>query len=269
MRTYTPPVGSVIEGRVSLVEHARGKLLYNELAPYYDLAVRRDTRLEAECLVALIARFRPGARRLLDLGCGIGRHAGALASAGFRVTGVDLSPAMLTVARERHPACRFVEGDFRSIRLGEAFDVAMIMWTTFNYLGDGKEVEAFFETVSRHLVEDGILIVDVANYAPEPSQTYDRRHRDDRHELTVKIAKSVCGGYNIARYDYSIRDLLTDESIDCLDQEIAKVYGPAELTRFGAPAFEVGGVFGDYDLSEFDERGSPRVLVVYRRVPDW
>jgi SAM-dependent methyltransferase len=48
----------------------------------------------------------------LDLGCGTGRHATAdLAHAGFRVTGLDVSPRSIDVARRELPGVRFVVGD--------------------------------------------------------------------------------------------------------------------------------------------------------------
>jgi SAM-dependent methyltransferase len=265
---YVLPVDSFVTGTVPLVDHAKGKLLYNELAPLYDLAVWRDTRREVEGLLSLIRRFRPTSRTVLDLGCGVGRHAGALSAIGFSVTGVDLSPAMLAVARRRNPTCRFVTGDFRSIRLRAAFDVAIIMWTTFNYLGSNEDIDAFSETVSANLANDGLLIVDVANYAAQSRDAYERQHANTHHVLRLQIVKHVYRGYNVGLYSYRIRDLLTGESVDCIDQEIARVYRVDELMNFGASAFTVEGVFGDYDLSDFTDSRSPRILIAYRHRAD-
>lgn len=63
---------------------------------------RLADRIERELLVDLLRPVGPGAS-ILDLGCGTGHFAHALAGQGFRVVGVDPEPAMLAVARGRVP----------------------------------------------------------------------------------------------------------------------------------------------------------------------
>jgi SAM-dependent methyltransferase len=67
---------------------------------------------------------------VLDLGCGTGRHAGALARAGVRVVGADADPAMLAAAAAAHAQVRFVLVDARELSLdrlgsGEPFDAVL------------------------------------------------------------------------------------------------------------------------------------------------
>src|SRR2546427_7361268 len=114
------------EGGRSLVEHAKKKLLYNELAPLYDLAISRDTQREVNFLIDLIETFRPSSKSILDLGCGVGRHAGPLSNR-HEVTGIDISGKMIRVARKRYPECEFHEMDMRNITLERSFDVAIRM----------------------------------------------------------------------------------------------------------------------------------------------
>lgn len=59
------------------------------------------------------ARVKPG-NRVLDVACGAGHTAAAATDAGADATGMDLSPAMIRIARDRFPDTRFVEGDMRS-----------------------------------------------------------------------------------------------------------------------------------------------------------
>ena len=71
-------------------------------ARYYDLLYRdKDYLGETEFVERLIQRHSPGARRILELGCGTGIHAVMLAEKGYEVTGLDLSEGMLEVAAQR------------------------------------------------------------------------------------------------------------------------------------------------------------------------
>ena len=71
-----------------------------------------------------LLELQPGAR-VLDVGCGTGAHAGALAARGYDVLGVDVDEAMLERARTSHPHARFLAADVQTMTLGETFDAAL------------------------------------------------------------------------------------------------------------------------------------------------
>jgi trans-aconitate methyltransferase len=71
-------------------------------------------------LIDLLAP-RPG-ERVLDLGCGTGDLAAAIAELGAKVVGLDASSEMLAAARAKFPAHEFVHGDAASFRFDEPFD---------------------------------------------------------------------------------------------------------------------------------------------------
>src|SRR6187200_3262331 len=67
-----------------------------------------------------------GGERVLDVACGTGNAAEVATGAGARVTGLDRSPRLLTVARERVPEAEFVEGDAAAMAFEDgAFDAAV------------------------------------------------------------------------------------------------------------------------------------------------
>jgi len=80
-------------------------------------------------------------KRVLDVGTGSGRYAVELAARGASVTGVDFSSEMLTLAREAArqrgvtERCRWLEGDFLSLDLGDRYDVTLAMGF-FDYVAD-------------------------------------------------------------------------------------------------------------------------------------
>ena len=80
---------------------------------------------------------------VLDLACGPGRHATALAKRGFRVTGVDLSPFLLRqakdLARKESVSIEWVHEDMRSFLRPETFDLAISMFTSFGYFDDRRD----------------------------------------------------------------------------------------------------------------------------------
>lgn len=88
-----------------------------------------NTQAEVEFLVQTMS-LPPGSA-ILDVGCGTGRHSVSLAALGYRVTGLDLSEAMLAEARktasEAGVECRFLQADATSFHLDETFDGAICL----------------------------------------------------------------------------------------------------------------------------------------------
>jgi SAM-dependent methyltransferase len=101
----------------------------------------------------------------IDLGCGGGILSRALINASYKVHGVDISPAMVAIARKRVPSARFEVGSILSAELSECVAVAAI-GECLNYLFDpGHSMSAIVEVLRRiHevLKPGGILLFDVA-----------------------------------------------------------------------------------------------------------
>jgi SAM-dependent methyltransferase len=83
---------------------------YAEWAASYDLLQNATIALEEPAVTGLLASVPPG--RALDVGCGTGRHTARLAAAGHDVVGIDPTPEMLAVARERLPGVELRLGGF-------------------------------------------------------------------------------------------------------------------------------------------------------------
>src|SRR5260370_40837549 len=76
--------------------------VFDAYARYYDLLYRRkDYAAEAAYVDSLLRRYEVPGRRLLELGCGTGRHATELASLGYTIHGIDRSDVMLEEAEMR------------------------------------------------------------------------------------------------------------------------------------------------------------------------
>lgn len=71
---------------------------------------------------------------LLDIGCGSGEPvARYLIGKGYRVTGLDASPTLIGLCRERFPAQHWIEGDMRLMSLGRRFG-GLLAWNSFFHL---------------------------------------------------------------------------------------------------------------------------------------
>jgi SAM-dependent methyltransferase len=102
-----------------------------------------DDRSCAEALAAArLAGLTPDSR-LLDVPCGFGRHAVALAREGYRVIGLDRSVTQLDEARRRRGAAHgpsLVRGDYRQIPLASGtFDVAFNLRSSLGYAGEDAD----------------------------------------------------------------------------------------------------------------------------------
>lgn len=134
---------------------------------FYELSLPPErTKREAATIWKLLG-LEPG-MALLDLGCGHGRMATALAEQGASVTGLDASPYFLEIARKdaalRGVDVTFVEGDMRSIPWENVFDAALIWFTTFGYFGDSDN-EKVARQVAKALKTGGRILIEQINRA--------------------------------------------------------------------------------------------------------
>ena len=110
-------------------------------------------------------------RTILDMGCGTGGHALQMARRGFKVTGVDRSGPMLSVARTKAASLQidhipvFREGDARTLDLATKFDVVMSMFAVISYMTANEDLMGAFSVARKHLNAGGLFVFD-AWYGP-------------------------------------------------------------------------------------------------------
>jgi SAM-dependent methyltransferase len=158
------------------------------IADYYDESPVVQRRLQD------VAFYRDAAREfgdpVLELGCGTGRVTMALAEAGNRVTGLDLSERMLERAIRKRGALRveprervhLMQGDMTKFDLGEKFRVVIIPFRAFHHLLDLKQQMDCLECVRKHLMPGGRLVLDVF-------QTDAERMHDPVHHRETLVAE--------------------------------------------------------------------------------
>lgn len=163
---------------------------------YYNLLYSDKDYLAESCYIdGLIQKYSPGAKAILDLGCGTGRHDECLAGLGYRVHGVDGSADMLSVARKCADGnqLQFSEADIRELHLEEKFDAVVSLFHVMSYQNSNEDLSRTFSVVSEHLASGGIFIFDCwygpAVLTDRPTVRI-KRLEDEQIEVT-RIAEPV------------------------------------------------------------------------------
>jgi SAM-dependent methyltransferase len=140
--------------------------VFGSYSKYYDLLYRdKDYAGEAAYVHGLIQRHAPGAKSILELGSGTGKHAILLAEKGYRVTGVDQSEGMVAQATERarETGCAevaFSAGDIRDVRVDGRFDAVISLFHVVSYLPTNEDLASAFATAARHVKPGGVFVFD-------------------------------------------------------------------------------------------------------------
>lgn len=162
-------------------------------APYLAVYAHRDER-SAEREAEFVARAvgpSPGAR-LLDAGCGAGRHTRALGALRFDVVGLDRSADLLAAAASRGGA-RYVRGDVRALPFRDAaFARVVSLFTSFGYF-DERGDRAHLAEIARVLAPRGTFLLDFLN-APRVETTLVPESERHVGEWTVVERRAIRRG---------------------------------------------------------------------------
>jgi ubiquinone/menaquinone biosynthesis C-methylase UbiE len=137
--------------------------LYRNFAEYYDKIYQNvDYSGETEFIIWAVNKHQTSTgKKLLDVACGTGSHAENLID-NFQVTGVDINPKMLHIARKKVPEAVFIQGDMKNLELNSNFDVITCIFSAIHYNINCKELEKTLFNFYRYLKTGGILIFDLS-----------------------------------------------------------------------------------------------------------
>ena len=222
---------------------------------YLHLYPHRD-ETEAAHAVTLLKANLPwhAGLRVLDVGCGAGRHTRALAEAGARVTGVDLSRALLGHARHCSGAT-FLRADMRRLPVRDrSMDVVVNLFTSFGYFSSDAEHAAVLAAMLRTLRPGGSFVIDFLHAAtvvealvPEADLTL--------AGTPVHVSKRLLdGGRSVEK------TILLADGRRFIER--VRLFTPAELeAMIAAGGARVRCRFGDYTGAPLGA-GSPRAILI-------
>jgi len=165
MKEHQPPQQHRKDAGIS--PSLREYLSRRDIAALYDGYFRGMRLFDFDTQVLDVLFDKPG--RLLDVGCGTGRHLVHFARRGFEVTGVDLSEHMIAVARDKLAdeglTGRIVRTNFCDLRelSDESFDYAICMFSTLGMVSGRKNRADALAEVHRVLVPGGTFVVHAHN----------------------------------------------------------------------------------------------------------
>lgn len=142
---------------------------YSDIAFYYE----KIFPLKPEPLNFVLTELKntTNPRHILDVGCSTGQMAYALADHGFNVTGLDIDPAMITMANLKSHNARnrpeFRIGSMTGLRTiagGNFFDGIICLGNTVPHLTDLSERRTFFSESYASLKQNGKLLIQTVNY---------------------------------------------------------------------------------------------------------
>ncbi len=146
------------------------KLVFKKYSEYYDLIYNdKNYSKEVNYVHETIQKFNPGAKTILDIGCGTGIHANLLASLGYKVHGIDFSESMIEIANDKlvnsdykknRENLEFSIGDIRYFELEEKFDVVLSLFHVLSYLNTNQDVSNGINAINSHLKPGGVAIFD-------------------------------------------------------------------------------------------------------------
>ena len=259
---------------------------------YYAIGYQWNTRAECDFLETCAAKHGPASKkplgkgpriphlRMLDIGCGAGRHLLEMARRGHAATGFDLRPEMADYVRaEAKKATLSVEasvGDLRRMRLTGTFDLAACLMDTFRFLLTNEEIIDHLREVAKHLRPGGLYVTDFwvpLKWDQLANEIYQWEQQEDG--TTVKVF--------YLQHPESIdpvEQTFEDELVFVIEEgETTKeIRGERTRTRLLMPqefralaaasgTFDVVGQYADFDLEKPLEAGSTswRMVSVLRK----
>ena len=192
---------------------------------------------------------------VVDLGCGSGQWARELLRAGYRVLGIDISEAMIGLAREKAPGAEFRVGSLFEAEIPPC-DAVTSVSEVLNYLFDpeseGRGLEGVFGRVYGALRPGGVFVFEVLGPGQVPPGTTSRGWSMGRDWAVLNEKEEDRERGTMERRIVSFRKVGEHYR---RDKEVHRVrlYDPeeveAELERAGFEVTTMGG-YGDYPFDE-------------------
>jgi len=221
-----------------------------------------DAPAEVDKIIALLC-LQPW-MAVLDLCCGVGRHALEFARRGYQVIGVDRTQAYLDRARRQAGTegleIDFVQEDMRSFCEPEAFDVIINLFTSFGYFEDPAQDRQVVMNIHRSLKTNGVLLMDLMG-KEVLARIFQERSWHEQEGVLILEERRVSQAWSWIENRWII--IKNGNRTDFVVSN--RLYSAAEITLLlvecGFTSIEV---YGDYTGSAYDQTAKRLVVVAHK-----
>ena len=229
---------------------------------YHQLYKNRSDQEAAGFIDALLDLLKPKEfSRMIDVGCGAGRHCRQLAQGPYDVLGIDLSLSSIRQAKKSESTTlHFFRHDMRAPYGKNAFDYVFNFFTSFGYFDNRQEHELVISNMANALKPGGTMVMDYINVAHAEAQVcaFEKKEIDG---IVYDIERWSDENYFFKRIH--IHDQSLDEPVHM--EKVAKFRLNDFEEMFGANGLRVDEVYGDYQLNAYDAQHSPRLIMVVKK----
>lgn len=229
---------------------------------YYHLLYKDRDFAEAErFLDHLLQELKPNSNsKLLDVACGKGRHSIYLNHLGYEVTGFDLSNESISYARKfEGKSLHFFQHDMRLPLRINYFDWAFNLFTSLGYFPRPLDNLKVIQSMAAAIKPGGGIVIDFLNaeFVIKNLVKYSEKRVEG---LTFSLKKEIINNEVIKTISFIDNGKLFEfqERVTLLTLEDFK-------SMFRQSGLNLEGVFGDYNLSDFDSASSDRLILIGRK----
>lgn len=232
---------------------------------YHKLYFERDENEAADFIKRLIDHLNPPLNsRMLDVACGRGRHSRILANMGFQVTGIDISPSSIAIAKESESDnLEFYLHDMRLPFRINYFDYVFNFFTSFGYFKTRREHDDAIRTIARSLHQGATVVIDYLN-----------SHYAEEHLVPHEFKQLNGTGYEIHRWEdathFYKKIVVTDPTLTQpvnFTEKVSKFSLGDFMDMLSFQGLQVQEVFGDYHFNKYDVRKTPRLILIASKGP--
>jgi len=228
-------------------------------SPYYHILYQHRDEEEAEhFLDNLIGFLKPvPGTSILDLACGRGRHSVYLNSKGFEVTGIDLSPESIEYCMQfENEHLSFFVHDMRNLFRINDFDYVLNLFTSFGYFESEKENADTIKNACFALKPGGKLVIDFLNSAYVTKKLVENE-KIISENISFHIRKKIANGFLLKKIEF------TDKGNKFEYTEKVRTLRLPDFENYLLPlGMKIIHLFGDYELNNFDESASQRLIII-------
>ena len=168
---------------------------YDPLADLYDLEYTHDYDLP---FWLALARREGGP--VVEWGAGTGRLSLPLSEAGFDVTAVEASEAMIEQGHAKGGNVEWVHGDMRSVKLEQRYRLGICAFNSFLCLRSQEDALAFLRNAREHQEPGGLLGIEVSAFSPEELSDLPGGS-SLRHDFTRELSQGTLERFSVSRYN--------------------------------------------------------------------